>query len=57
MQGCSGVVLGFLVGLTGVGRCGAGEERAVLAPRGCAVPGLEEGMPISANSAAGAAVS
>lgn len=31
--------------------------QAVLAPCGCAVPGLEEGMPISANSVAGAVVS
>lgn len=51
------MVLGFLVRLTGVGRSGAGEEQAVLALRGCAVPGLEEGMLISANSAAGAVVS
>lgn len=50
-------MLGFLVRLTGLGSSGAGEEQAVLALGGCAMPGLEEGMLIRANSAAGAAAS
>lgn len=50
-------MLGFLAWPTGVWRSGAGEEQAVLALCSCAMPGMEKGMPIPANGAAGAVVS